>query len=143
MCPPNPPTETAAPEDNADKPKIAPAPLRPALRVARRAEARRDKNQTFTVHTQIIYPAHGVGFITDIEQQSIGDIEVELFVIDFDHEKMKLRVPVTKAAGHGMRNLSTPEQIDEAMELIGGQGAGQAYDVVAPSAGIRSEDQFR
>jgi CarD family transcriptional regulator len=110
-----------APVDEDDKPKIAPAPMRPALRVAKRAEARRDKNQTFKVDTQIIYPAHGVGHITDIEKQSIADIDVELFVIDFEHEKMKLRVPVAKAAVSGMRNLSTPDQIDAAMELLEGR----------------------
>lgn len=116
--------ETAAESGAAadgDKPKIAPAPMRPALRVAKRAEARRDKNQTFKVNTQIIYPAHGVGHIADVEKQSIADIEVELFVIDFEHEKMKLRVPVVKAAASGMRNLSTPEQIDEALELLEGK----------------------
>ncbi len=113
----------AAPESagDDDKPKIAPAPMRPALRVAKRAEARRDKNQTFKVNTQIIYPAHGVGYIDSVEKQSIADIEVELFVIDFEHEKMKLRVPVVKAAASGMRNLSTAEQIDGALELLEGK----------------------
>lgn len=107
--------------DDADKPKIAPAPMRPALRVAKRAEARRDKNQTFKVNTQIIYPAHGVGHIAAIEKQSIADIDVELFVIDFEHEKMKLRVPVHKAATAGMRNLSTNEQLATALELLEGR----------------------
>lgn len=95
--------------------------MRPALRVAKRAEARRDRNQTFDVKTKIIYPAHGVGYITEIEKQSIGDFEVELFVIDFEHEKMKLRVPINKAAAAGMRNLSSDEQMDEALKLIEGK----------------------
>ncbi|WP_081871495.1 CarD family transcriptional regulator [Parvularcula oceani] len=113
----------AKPEAAGDeeKPKIAPAPLRPALRVARRAEANRDKNQTFKVKTKIVYPAHGVGYITEIEKQEIAGMAIELFVIDFEHEKMKLRVPVNKAAASGMRNLSSPERIDEMMELIEGK----------------------
>lgn len=118
------PASAAKPElvvDEEDRPKIAPAPMRPALRVAKRAEARRDKNQTFTVNSQIIYPAHGVGHISDIEKQQIGDIEVELFVINFEHEKMKLRVPIGKAAGSGMRNLSTEEQMADALRLIEGK----------------------
>ncbi|WOI52253.1 CarD family transcriptional regulator [Parvularcula sp. LCG005] len=119
------PAKAAAPapaaNEDDDKPKIAPAPMRPALRVAKRAEARRDKNQTFKVNTQIVYPAHGVGHISDLEHQKIGDFEVELFVIDFDHEKMKLRVPVNKAAAAGMRNLSTDAQIDDAMEMLEGK----------------------
>ncbi|MEM9233870.1 MAG: CarD family transcriptional regulator [Pseudomonadota bacterium] len=116
-------SKPAAPEAVAedDKPKIAPAPMRPALRVAKRAEARRDKNQTFKVNTQIIYPAHGVGFIDDVEKQSIADIEVELFVINFEHEKMKLRVPVAKAAASGMRNLSSTEQINSALAMLEGK----------------------
>ena len=107
--------------DGEDKPKIAPAPLRPALKVAKRAEANRDKNQKFKVQTNIIYPAHGVGFITEIEKQEIAGMDIELFVIEFDHEKMKLRVPVAKAAAAGMRNLATPKKIDEMMTLIQGK----------------------
>ncbi len=104
-----------------DKPKIAPAPLRPALKVAKRAEANRDKNQKFKVNTNIIYPAHGVGYITELEKQEIAGIEIELFVIDFEHEKMKLRVPVAKAAAAGMRNLATAKKVDEMMTLIQGK----------------------
>lgn len=113
--------EKAQPQAEGEKPKIAPAPMRPALRVAKRAEARRDKNQSFKVKTQIIYPAHGVGYITEIEKQEIAGISVELFVINFEHEKMKLRVPTTKAAAAGMRNLSSDEQLDEALTLIEGK----------------------
>lgn len=104
-----------------DKPKIAPAPLRPALKVAKRAEANRDKNQKFKVNTHIIYPAHGVGYITEIEKQEIAGMEIELFVIEFEHEKMKLRVPVAKAAAGGMRNLAPAKRIDEMMKLIQGK----------------------
>ena len=112
-----------APEEVSedDKPKIAPAPLRPALKVARRAEANRDKNQTFKVRTKIVYPAHGVGYITEIEKQEIAGHKIELFVIDFEHEKMKLRVPVQKAAASGMRNLAKPERLDEMLEMIEGK----------------------
>ena len=109
------------PAEDGDKPKIAPAPLRPALRVARRAEANRDKNQTFKVKTKIVYPAHGVGYITEIEKQEIAGQKVELFVIEFEHEKMKLRVPVARAAHSGMRNLSAPERMDEMLNLIEGK----------------------
>jgi CarD family transcriptional regulator len=107
--------------EESDKPKIAPAPLRPALKVAKRAEANRDKNQKFKVDTNIIYPAHGVGYITEIEKQEIAGIEIELFVIEFEHEKMKLRVPVAKAAAAGMRNLAPAKKIDEMMKLIQGK----------------------
>ena len=114
-------TAKAEPEPEPEPAKIAPAPLRPALKVARRAEANRDKNQTFKVRTKIVYPAHGVGYITEIEKQEIAGHKIELFVIDFEHEKMKLRVPIGKAAASGMRNLSKPERIDEMLKLIEGK----------------------
>lgn len=118
--PATPSTEAELPEED-EKPKIAPAPMRPALRVAKRAEARRDLNQKFKVDTKIIYPAHGVGYIKEVEKQTIADIDVELFVIDFEHEKMKLRVPVAKAASAGMRNLSSKEQMADALTLLEGR----------------------
>jgi CarD family transcriptional regulator len=107
--------------EEGEKPKIAPAPLRPALKVAKRAEANRDKNQKFKVDTNIIYPAHGVGYITEIEKQEIAGVDIELFVIEFEHEKMKLRVPVAKAAAAGMRNLAPAKKVDEMMKLIQGK----------------------
>ncbi|MEM9809617.1 MAG: CarD family transcriptional regulator [Pseudomonadota bacterium] len=118
---PTPAQAKSKPKGEEDKPKIAPAPLRPALKVAKRAEANRDKNQKFKVHTNIIYPAHGVGFITEVEKQEIAGMDIELFVIEFEHEKMKLRVPVAKAAAAGMRNLATVKRIDEMMKLIQGK----------------------
>ena len=54
----------------------------------------------------VVYPTHGVGKVTDIETRTISGHELKLFVIEFDRDRMTLRVPVTKAHTSGLRKLS-------------------------------------
>ena len=54
----------------------------------------------------VVYPSHGVGQITAIEEQEVAGFKLELFVVSFAKDKMTLRVPVPKIATVGMRKLS-------------------------------------
>lgn len=81
------------------------------------AEAKQD----FKVNDYIVYPAHGVGRIVGIEKQLIAGVTNELFLIDFEQEKMRLRVPTGKAKAVGMRGLSDPAQIKKAVETLKGR----------------------
>lgn len=69
----------------------------------------------------IVYPAHGVGQVTAIEQQEIAGFKLELFVVSFAKEKMTLRVPVSKVASVGMRKLSEPSSIAKALDVLTGR----------------------
>ena len=60
----------------------------------------------FKTGESIVYPAHGVGTISAIEEQEVAGMKLELFVIDFEKDKMRLKVPVAKAMSIGMRKLS-------------------------------------
>ena len=60
----------------------------------------------FRTGESIVYPAHGVGKIIDIEEQDVAGMKLELFVITFEKDKMTLRVPVAKATAVGMRKLA-------------------------------------
>ncbi len=75
----------------------------------------------FQVNEFIVYPAHGVGKIIDVEQQEIAGMNMELFVIAFEKDKMMLRVPTGKAKSVGMRRLSTPETIQAALKTLKGR----------------------
>ena len=90
----------------------------------------------------MVYPAHGVGQILAIEEQEIAGARLELFVINFMKDKMTLRVPTAKVANVGMRKLSEPALVKTRAGNPQGPRPRQAYDVVAPGAGIRSQDQF-
>jgi CarD family transcriptional regulator len=75
----------------------------------------------FQVDEFIVYPAHGVGKIIDVEQQEVAGMNMELFVIAFEKDKMMLRVPTGKAKSVGMRRLSTPETIQMALTTLKGR----------------------
>ncbi|NLH82749.1 MAG: CarD family transcriptional regulator, partial [Phyllobacteriaceae bacterium] len=75
----------------------------------------------FKAGEHIVYPAHGVGQITSIEEQEIAGFKLELFVISFEKDKMTLRVPVTKIAAVGMRKLSETAVVKKAMETVKGR----------------------
>jgi CarD family transcriptional regulator len=69
----------------------------------------------------VVYPAHGVGKIVSIEEQTIAGIQLELFVISFEKDKMTLRVPTHKATQVGMRSLSTPDIVSKALATLKGK----------------------
>jgi CarD family transcriptional regulator len=69
----------------------------------------------------VVYPAHGVGKIVSIEDREIAGIELELFVISFEKDKMTLRVPTDKATSVGMRGLSSPDIVSRALATLKGK----------------------
>ncbi|PZQ82698.1 MAG: CarD family transcriptional regulator [Ancylobacter novellus] len=77
--------------------------------------------QGFKTGEHIVYPSHGVGRITAIEEQEVAGFKLELFVIHFEKDKMTLRVPVPKIATVGMRKLSEPTIMKKALETLKGR----------------------
>ena len=75
----------------------------------------------FRTNEYIVYPAHGVGRITDIEEQEIAGYTLELFVVSFDQDKMVLRVPTGKASSVGMRKLAEPALVQKALDVLTGR----------------------
>lgn len=76
------------------------------------------KKLTFAAGDYIVYPSHGVGRITGVETQVIAGIELEMYVVSFENERLILRVPVDKAQKSGMRKLSSREKIQSAMDAL-------------------------
>lgn len=79
------------------------------------------KKPDFHPNDFVVYPAHGVGQILSIEKQEIAGLELELFVISFEKDKMTLRVPTHKATEVGMRQLSSPDVVTKAMTTLKGK----------------------
>jgi CarD family transcriptional regulator len=68
-----------------------------------------------------VYPAHGVGRITAIEEQEIAGFKLELYVVSFEKDKMVLRVPTAKAATVGMRKLAEPDLVQKSLDTLTGR----------------------
>ena len=75
----------------------------------------------FKTNEFVVYPAHGVGKIVDVEEQEIAGSKLELYVIDFEKEKMRLRVPIGKCDAVGMRKLTEKAELDEALNVLRGR----------------------
>lgn len=69
----------------------------------------------------VVYPAHGVGRVEGIETHSIAGLDIQLYAISFEKERMTLKVPVTKARNAGLRRLSTKDRIKVALETLQGR----------------------
>lgn len=83
--------------------------------------AKAKRIQGFSMNDYVVYPSHGVGKIIAVEEQDILDVKLELFVIDFEKDKMTLRVPTAKVESVGLRSLSTPELVAKAMTTLKGR----------------------
>ena len=83
--------------------------------------AKAKKIAGFSINDYVVYPSHGVGKITATEEQDILDVKLELFVIDFEKDKMTLRVPTAKVVSVGLRLFSSPELVAKAMTTLNGR----------------------
>ena len=99
--------------------KTAPKPAAKARSKPKQVDRKAAKG--FRVNEFIVYPSHGVGQISEISNQQFGDIELELFVINFDKEKMTLLLPLDKAVENGMRKLADKTMMTGAMKTLRGR----------------------
>ena len=79
------------------------------------------KGQGFKTSEYVVYPAHGVGQITAIEEQVVAGYKLELFVISFAKDKMILKVPLPKITSVGMRKLAEPPVVKRALDTLTGR----------------------
>lgn len=81
----------------------------------------KEQASKFNKGDHVVYPAHGVGLIKGFEDQEIAGHSLELIVIDFEKDRMTLRVPKTKAETSGLRRLSTKGEMDNAIKTLKGR----------------------
>ena len=80
-----------------------------------------DASLTFGVGQSVVYPAHGVGKITGVEKQTVAGMDLEVYVVAFDQDKMILRVPTNRAEASGMRALAGSKLVEDALKTLGGK----------------------
>jgi len=103
-----------APKTHAPVAKPAPVP-------AKKVPANSNKKHEFKTNDHVVYPTHGVGKVSGIEEKEVAGSRLELFIIDFEKDKMTLRVPTLKAKAVGMRKLSSPEVVGNALNTLKGR----------------------
>ena len=80
-----------------------------------------EKKIKFSTGDYVVYPTHGVGKVTGLEDQEIAGAKLKLIVIDFEKDRMILRVPISKAETSGLRQLSSRDGMKAAMKTLKGR----------------------
>ena len=79
------------------------------------------KNLEFSAGDYVVYPTHGVGQVTGVEEREIAGQDLQLFIINFEKERMILRVPIDKVEDSGLRKLSSEKTIEMALKTLKGR----------------------
>ena len=99
---------------------LKPIEAKPSMVVAPQIVADND-NIDFTAGDYVVYPAHGVGQIDGIETHMIGGMQIRLYAVTFEKERMRLKIPVMKAKTSGLRKLCSNKRLKDAIETLQGR----------------------
>ncbi|MCK4944902.1 MAG: hypothetical protein KAS59_01400 [Alphaproteobacteria bacterium] len=83
--------------------------------------AKKAEKLDFAAGDFVVYPAHGVGQVEGVEVQMISGIEVTLYAISFEKDRMRLKLPVTKVKVSGLRKLSSKDRLKDALATLQGR----------------------
>jgi CarD family transcriptional regulator len=79
------------------------------------------RNDRFAVGDFVNYPANGIGVILGVETLTIGGVEATFYSINFEKDRMRVKIPMERAIASGLRKLSTPKQIEDAIATMKGR----------------------
>jgi CarD family transcriptional regulator len=67
---------------------------------------------------KLVYPMHGAGEITGIEENEVGGVLNSYYVFRLPTSNMKLMLPVDKVEEAGLRELISPDEVDKVVEVL-------------------------
>src|SRR3989338_4965535 len=110
--------------DSKKKPKVLPEktenhPLQQKIIKKFDDRPRTDRSKiTFKVGDYAVYPSHGVGKIIGIEKTAILNQEHNCYLMNFEKEKLSIKIPIDSAARIGLRPLISKSQMDEVFSIL-------------------------
>ena len=76
------------------------------------------KNSEFKIGEIVVYPKHGVGEITKIENMEISNIKTNFYVVKMEQSKLVIRVPIEKKDEVGLRKISSKKIIENVFSTL-------------------------
>ena len=67
---------------------------------------------------KFVYPMHGAGEITEIEENEVGGVKNSYYILRLPVGDMKLMLPVDKVEEVGLRELIKPAQVEEVAKVL-------------------------
>jgi CarD family transcriptional regulator len=110
------PAPVVTAKDAPSKTAAAPVVVKAAPVVAKKVE-----KLDFIAGDFVVYPAHGVGQVEGVETQMIAGMEITLYNICFEKDRMRLKLPVTKVKASGLRKLSSKDRLKDALATLQGR----------------------
>ncbi len=69
-----------------------------------------------------VYPAHGVGEITNIETKKIGDLEQAFYVMHILDSNMTVMVPTVSSDSVGLREIIASDEVSRVFDILKEKG---------------------
>ena len=69
-----------------------------------------------------VYPAHGVGEITNIETKKIGDLEQAFYVMHILDSNMTVMVPTISSDSVGLREIIASDEVSRVFDILKEKG---------------------
>ena len=66
----------------------------------------------------LVHPAHGVGYVRGVEAEEIAGARMDMIAISFEQERMIVRVPTGEYENCGLRNVSSPEAMEDIYDTL-------------------------
>ncbi len=76
------------------------------------------KNNDFKIGETVVYPKHGVGEISKIENIEISNIKTNFYVVKMEQSKLIIRVPLDKKEEVGLRKISSKKTIENVYSTL-------------------------
>ena len=76
------------------------------------------KNNEFKIGEIVVYPKHGVGEVTKLENMEIGTIKTKFYVVKMEQAKLTIRVPVDKQDEVGLRKISSKKIVEDVFTTL-------------------------
>ena len=70
---------------------------------------------------KVVYPMHGAGEITGIEEQEVGGVTQSYYILRLPMGSMKLMLPVDKIEEIGLRDIIDESKLEELKEVLSGE----------------------
>lgn len=71
-----------------------------------------------SVGDKIVYPMHGAGVVTDIEEKEILGVRTVYYVLEFSHGGMHVMVPVDNQLEVGLRQIIPPAECTAVLRFL-------------------------
>ena len=76
------------------------------------------KDYTFNPGDFVVYPAHGVGQVTERQTTTVAGQDLDLISVHFTKDKMTMKIPSNQALEKGLRQVATPVMMETVEKVL-------------------------